>query len=331
MKTKVLYVLVSNQEDVFLEQTYISIYSLRKHNPSVHVTILIDDVTDESLCGVRANILKLIDEKVVVNLDRKLTNKYKSRVLKTNMRNYVDGDFLYIDSDTIILSDLSEADTINESIAAVFELNRSIKDNPGWKSAAEPLERIGGHLDEKDDYYNSGIILAKDNEMIRDFFQSWYSTWIEGTKVNVFFDQPALGVVNQKYGNIIKQLSNDWNCQGRYGVRFYRTAKIFHYLFDATFDHPLMNKSLFQGLKDKGEISEELEGIIKNPFLYLCPVNEVMTGNDLLLTHSRYYSTIRALQTKSPKFFYRVDRMNEKLYNFYLKVIKKKRNLAPPR
>lgn len=331
MKTKVLYVLVSNQEDVFLEQTYISIYSLRKHNPSVHVTILIDDVTDESLCGVRENIMKLIDEKVVVNLDRNLTNKYKSRVLKTNMRNYVDGDFLYIDSDTIILSTISEADEINDDIAAVYELNRSIKDNPGRKSAFEPLERMGGHLDEGDEYYNSGVIFVKDNDETRRFFQSWYNTWLEGTKVNVFFDQPALGVLNHKLGHKIKQLSGDWNCQGRYGVRYYRTAKIFHYLYDASYDHPLMSKSIFKELKENGIISDLLEEILNNPFNYMSPVNEVMTGNDVLLIHSRYYSIIRALQSRCPKLFYGIDRMNENLYEIYLKVIKKKRNLAPPR
>ena len=331
MKTKVLYVLVSNQEDVFLEQTYISIYSLRKHNPSVHVTILIDDVTDESLCGIRANILKLIDEKIVVNLDRKLTNKYKSRVLKTNMRNYVDGDFLYIDSDTIILSDLSEADTINEDIAAVFELNRCIKDNLGRKSAIEPLERIGGHLDESDEYYNSGVIFVKDNAETKNFFQSWYNTWQEGTKVNVFFDQPALGVLNHKLGNKIKQLSGDWNCQGRYGARYYRTAKIFHYLYDASFDHPLMSKNLFKGLKDNGTISDEIEGIISNPFIFMSPINEVLTGNDIALIHSRYYSAIRSFQRKCPQLFNGIDGFNERVYQFFLKYIKRKRNLTPPR
>lgn len=331
MKTKVLYVLVSDKDDIFLEQTFVSIYSLRRHNPSVKVTLLTDDVTDESLVGTRERIMKFVDEKVVVKLDKQLSNKYKSRVLKTNMRNYITGDFLYIDSDTIILSDLSEADAINDDIAAVYELNRCMKDNHGRKSAIEPLERIGGHLDNDDEYYNSGVIYVKDNAVTKDFFQSWYNTWLEGTKVNVFFDQPALGVLNHNYGNKIKQLSGDWNCQGRYGVRYYRTAKIFHYLYDASYDHPLMNKKLFKELKDNGTLSDLLEEIINNPFIYMSPVNEVMTGNDVVLIHSRYYSMFRAMQTKCPKLFYGVDRMIEILYHFYLRIIKKNRNLAPPR
>ncbi len=331
METKILYVLVSNKEDIFWEQTYISMYSLRKHNPKVKVSLLTDDVTDASLIGVRSRILDLVDERVVVNLEKNLSNKYKSRVLKTDMRNYVDGNFLYIDSDTIILDDLSDIDNVDYDLAAVYEFNKSIKENPGKKSALEPIERIGGKFYEDEEYYNSGVVYVKDKLETRDFFKSWYETWLKGTRLNVFFDQPALGIVNHKFGNIISQLSGDWNCQGRYGSRFYRTAKIFHYLYDASYNHPLMDKKNFKEVKETGIISEDLEHIINNPFVYLSPVNEVITGEDVLLIHSRFYSLLRLLQAKYTKLFYGIDRINEKLYKIYLNTVKKKRKLAPPR
>lgn len=331
MDTKILYVLVSNYEDIFWEQTYISIFSLRKHNPNVKVSILVDDVTDESLIGIRGGLLDLVDEKIVVELDRNMTNKFKSRVLKTNMRNYVEGDFLYLDSDTIILDDLSEIDKFADDFAVVYEYNRRIKDNFGIRSAIEPLGRIGGQLHEGEEYYNSGVIFVKDNVKTKDFFKSWQETWLEGTRANVFFDQPALCVVNHNFGNMIRPLSGDWNCQGRYGARFYRTAKVFHYLYDTSFDHPLMDRNIFKELKESGLLSQQMESIINNPFLHMSPVNEVITGNGVLLINSRCFSILMILQKRCSKLFYGIERIIEFVYKFYLKTVKRRRKLAPPR
>ena len=110
MRTKVLYVLVSNENDIFWEQTFLSIQSLLRTNGSTNITVLMDNLTYYGLKDKRAVLLSLISEPVVIDLDQNLSNKEKSRILKTNMRNYVDGDFLYIDTDTIILGDLSDID-----------------------------------------------------------------------------------------------------------------------------------------------------------------------------------------------------------------------------
>ena len=40
MKTKILYVLVSSEADVYLEQALVSAYSARRHNPDAVLTLL---------------------------------------------------------------------------------------------------------------------------------------------------------------------------------------------------------------------------------------------------------------------------------------------------
>lgn len=53
MKTKIVYVLASSQEDYFLEQCLISLKFLRKYNPEAYVVLVCDDTTESSLNGNR--------------------------------------------------------------------------------------------------------------------------------------------------------------------------------------------------------------------------------------------------------------------------------------
>lgn len=96
MKTKIVYVITSTPDDIYLEQTYLSIYSLWKHEEKPHVVLLTDNRTDETLKGNRAKILELVAEKVVVPFEENVTNMRRSRWLKTKMRSLVEGDFLCI-------------------------------------------------------------------------------------------------------------------------------------------------------------------------------------------------------------------------------------------
>jgi len=46
---KFLYILVSNEKDIYYEQTLVSVLSLRHYNPDAFVTLLVDDKTDKTL------------------------------------------------------------------------------------------------------------------------------------------------------------------------------------------------------------------------------------------------------------------------------------------
>jgi len=329
MKTKILYVLVSNSNDIFWEQTFVSISSLRMTNQNVSVTILMDKVTHDSLIGVRSRLKNIVDEIIVIDLPKYSTNKEKSRILKTNMRNYVNGDFLFIDSDTIILSDLSEIDNVTDDISAVYERNRIVSEDFGRASYEEALMRFDCKLYDSDEYFNSGVMLVKDKLETRQFFSEWHSQWMKGKKLGIMFDQPSLGVVNQKYNSFIKPLDGSWNCQGRFCLKYIYTAKIFHYLFDSSFSFPLMSKDLFLELKKTGELSTQLNDIINNPFYYISSNNEILTGSDVKRFHSRMYSFIRLLDEKLPFLYSSVEFLLNNIYGCILKF--KKRNLAPPR
>ena len=85
---KFLYILVSNEKDIYYEQTLVSVMSLRHYNPDAFVTLLVDDKTDKTLVGFRAGIKDLVNEYKVIPFDDQIGGLARSRLLKTNMRNY---------------------------------------------------------------------------------------------------------------------------------------------------------------------------------------------------------------------------------------------------
>ena len=108
MKTKIVYVLTSSKEDTYLEQTLISVYSARLHNPYADILVVTDNATANTIKGGRAEIKKYLSDIVVVDIPAEYNNMQKSRYIKTNLRKFVEGDFLYIDSDTVIAESLAE-------------------------------------------------------------------------------------------------------------------------------------------------------------------------------------------------------------------------------
>jgi cellulose synthase/poly-beta-1,6-N-acetylglucosamine synthase-like glycosyltransferase len=56
MKTKIVYVLTSNEKDLLLEQLLLSLYSLKYHNPTADVYLVVDQDTFSSIKGCRTLI-----------------------------------------------------------------------------------------------------------------------------------------------------------------------------------------------------------------------------------------------------------------------------------
>lgn len=108
LKFKIVYVLVSHLNDTYAEQCYLSIRSLRKMHPSAYITIVTDNATRDELAGVRKELTRMADDVVVVDFDDDVTPVVRSRLLKTTLRRRIEGDFLFLDCDTICVKPLNE-------------------------------------------------------------------------------------------------------------------------------------------------------------------------------------------------------------------------------
>lgn len=227
--TKYLFVLTSSPKDFYLEQTLIAIASLRFHNPGAFVTLLTDDKTAETFTGARAVIKEAVDELNVQTIDEKFSPMLRSRYLKTVMRNVVDGDFLYLDSDIAVVGDLSIPEDWTGGIYAVLDFHTNLHKAINRKKVLANAKRLGFSPILNDELFNGGVMFASDTPNSRAFFKKWHELWLYCVSKDFPFDMASLAETDFSFGYTIQKMPGEWNCQLAYGNRFLPTAKVLHF------------------------------------------------------------------------------------------------------
>lgn len=229
MKTKIAYILSSSEKDYYLEQTMISVCSLKFHNPNCYAILVIDNLTNKSMQGARRNIMHYFDELKVIDVPTHFNKVQSSRFIKTSLRNHIDGDYLFIDGDTIICDDISEIDNFCGPIAAVLDCHMPISKHQHQKLIRQWAKDSGWIIND-DNYYNSGVMFVSDSKVSHDFYDLWHKKWLENSDKGFPRDQPTMGMVNEFLDCVVNELSGQWNCQiFDNGIKYFTDAKIVHY------------------------------------------------------------------------------------------------------
>jgi lipopolysaccharide biosynthesis glycosyltransferase len=266
---KYLYVLASNDSDYYLEQSLMSITSLKMHMPSAFVSFLIDDVTEKTLVGKRKNILEFINEVKVVKIDSQFNKKARSRWLKTSMRQHIEGDFLYIDCDTIICEDLKEVENFDIDLGAVLDGHILLHDHSRRKYIQDGEKLLSLNFSSKTDkYFNSGVLFCRDIPICHSFFKEWHLLWLKGY-LKSDIDQPSLNQVNIDFNDMIKEINGIWNCQILVGgMAFFVNAKIIHYFTTNGLEnnpYTLTKLPIFQKIKEFCIIDDKIKEKLFHP------------------------------------------------------------------
>ena len=309
MKTKLLYVVASNNDDVYVEQAHISIFSAKYYMPDCHVTLLVDDTTDKNMDENRRKILKNVDEYIVITLPEKKSAHVRSRLLKCGAREYVKGDFLYIDADTIIAKPLYEIDMVTASVAATRDSHCEFSQNPYRKMDVEFGNTLGFPLENESTFFNGGVLYAKDDEIAHRFYKMWLEEWKIGKDKGVKMDQPALAKTNYQMGHVVKQIDDTWNCEFLHGMRYMKDAKIVHYLTtnikrDDVEPYILKSAAAYDLLKeDLDNVTDDFYvGVIKDPFTGINSLTTITAGKETLFRRTWLYGRLFEWFVNGKKF-----------------------------
>lgn len=283
MGLKIVYDVISSERDDYFEQAWVSMSSLRHFNPKVHVVLLTDEQTAQTIEKTyRKKAKQLIDDIVVVPFDKQYSNKEKSRWIKTSMRRLVKGDFLFIDADTIVAGALDESyfDSFPNFIGAVHDYNCSsqiVCHSEIFKIMyVNRLKSIYGIDYKKEtDVYNSGVLFVKDVPEAYALFDAWHKNWLIAKGKGVCLDQLPLVKTCQDMGNPIQSMSGIYNCQVKFSIQYLHKAIILH-----TFSHqqdsslsPILGSYIYDEIKRSQDLSEKIKDIIlnaKNTFVSPC-------------------------------------------------------------
>lgn len=282
MRTKIVYVLVSDCSDYYYEQTLISATSARIQNPSAKIILVVDDQTENTLIGNRRSLLDVVDEKIVVNLSAGLNNKRRSRFLKMSLREAIQGDFLYIDSDTVVCDSLVDVDSFDFEIGAVLDRHTHVDCRRDY-ILLDRTRKLGGHIEDGDDYYNGGVLFVKDTPETHAFFEDWKKLYERGLSVGIDYDQPPLLVCN-KLHRMIHLIDGVYNCQLFLGgLPFLSNAKIIHaFNICGMSDFFLFNsKKYFDKIRKQGVVLDDDFDLIKNAKRQFNKEYKLVYGEDL--------------------------------------------------
>ena len=309
MKTKILYVLVSDNKDCYLEQAHISICSAKYYMPDCQIVLLVDDNTDKSMDENRKKILNNVDEYVVVPLPENANAHVRSRLIKCGARKYVNGDFLYVDTDTIIAKPLYEIDMVTASVAATRDSHCDFSQNP-YRNMDVTLGKILDFPIEKEDtFFNGGVLYAKDDEIAHRFYDMWLEEWIESKNKGVLKDQPALAKTNYQMGHVVKQIDDTWNCEFLHGMRYMKDAKIVHYL-TTNFKRDDVEPFILKSASAYRLLKEDLDNInndyymnlIKDPFTGIYNLTTIISGKEVYFRRTWLYSRLFEWYSMGKKF-----------------------------
>ena len=287
MKTQIVYVLVSSENDVFLEELWVSVWSLRQYEPDVIVNVVVDESTEKRV-NANVELMALITNVVVADVPPQYTPKERSREIKTRIRELIKGDFFYIDTDTVICKPLAVIDNCESDVAGIPDSNVFLKDNPFAGGMIGSVKEIFGSDVSNCKYLiNGGVIYAKDNEVAHELFRRWNRNWTYScfTKGNSQ-DQPALWQSDHEMGSVIKLLPDVYNSQVAMSLQYFAEAAIVHFLHmnfipDQSYS-PYLSLKIYRDIKDAGTLTPEIKDLIINCKSSFVPFT-MPVGRDQLL------------------------------------------------
>ncbi|MBD5338192.1 MAG: hypothetical protein HDR98_03625 [Bacteroides sp.] len=286
MKTKILYIITSEPQDIYLEQLHVSIASARKYIPKAHITILMDKKTHENIISSKRKFqIERADEIIVIDLDPSMSAQKRSRILKTGARKYIKGDFLFIDCDTIITKDLSDIDNCEFELAACWDTHTLFKDNPYRRMCLSHTSKLGYDISNEEVYFNTGVILARDTPLVHKFYTLWNQNYLSGFKQGVTMDQPSFAITNITLDHVVQTLPDIWNCELKHGIKYLKDAKIVHYLCTNIPNLPgeelfiLNNRRVLEKIKEDGRIPASIMATIDDPFQGISSVTNCFGSN----------------------------------------------------
>lgn len=273
MIPQIVYVLVANEKNLYLEEMWVSIFSLRRHHPEATVKVLVDMETKEYLSRF-PQLTSMIDETVVVQTPAGYNAKQRSRQIKTTIRNVLKGDYIFIDTDTVICKPLDGiVEDIRElkdfrGIAAVREGHATMKDTLFPPTGT--VKRIFDiDISQSPLMTNSGVMFVADIPFTHEFYKRWNENWKRSCfEKGNSQDQPSLYATDCQYGYVIRELSGIYNAQVAMSLKYYADAVILHwwhmdFIEDQSYS-PYFSLEIYQDLKKEGEITPQIEELIIN-------------------------------------------------------------------
>jgi lipopolysaccharide biosynthesis glycosyltransferase len=313
---KYVYVLASSANDTYYEQFLLSVASLRYYNPDSDIIALVDGKTSDTLKDRRSYYKKYVSETKIISVPPEYSQKEASRWIKTSVNNYISGDFIFIDCDTIVTGNLVPDFSSDIQVGAVLDTHVPLSVHH-LRNEFIQQKKLSGFNNQFifANYFNSGIIFCKDTPETRKFFNLWHELWKESNKNGVSADQPSFNQADCEFHDIISELSGEWNCQiSHNGLPHLFNAKIIHYYATSlvSFEPAYIFASprILSSIKETGELPAEILKLLENPKSAFADKSRITADTDALdIIDSAYFAKLLWLRRSHKKLFFFLNKL----------------------
>ena len=312
---KYLYVLVGAKKGFYCEQTLVSMLSLKNIDSEAYITLLVDAQTDADFKEPIGQLRKFVSEYIVVPVAENMSPMARSRYIKTSMRKFVNGDFLYVDGDTLWNAPVCEADFTHD-IMGVLDGHCLLTNHPLKESIEEDFRKTNCDL-HVEQYINGGVLYSKDSDVSRSFFENWHNKWRETSSGGCLIDMPALNYAIRCSDEFFSLLPDSYNVQISRSWRYFMQSKVIHFYTgwqDEFFESPYLfqKRSFWLGVQNNG-VDESAMKAICHPLTAFDESFGVFGLSEMKFRHTALYGFIADLFSKR----------NEKMtFNLLEKMIK---------
>ena len=225
---KIIYVITSAGRDAYTAMTRVSAASLRMTNPQARVAVACDRETDRAVRAAQDPLLGDVDEWLAFETPPGEA-AFRNRFLKTSLRQRVSGEYLFLDSDTVVRDALSAVFRMPGDLAAAPNHSRENISGQIWEGDVATLAEMGWTTDPAL-YVNGGVMRVSDSDGARRFYRLWHEKWLASYRqLRKHNDQPGLNAAIHEARIECARLPVRYNAQiGAYPVAM-RDAAVWHY------------------------------------------------------------------------------------------------------
>lgn len=226
MELTAVYCLVCEKNSNFSNWAYISSQAAKRYSGISRTALCVDASTFEAL--EKHPIVLEIDEIHVVDDLPNASLRLRSRFVKTQIRQLVSGDIIFLDSDTIPIGDLRDLSNDQSDIAAVPDVTPLSALSHWYPQACKDLK----WSIPRDHYLNSGVVYMKGSEKVLEFGNRWHERWLQWRdfdKSGYAADQPSFNSSLIDSNVKVKILDPKYNTMVRRPSSISNDPRVFHY------------------------------------------------------------------------------------------------------
>jgi hypothetical protein len=253
----ICFVLAAKDLGLYADMAAVAALAVRRLHPQARIILVTDEPTARAIDHGSHALANIVSEIIVqpTGTDDPIVS---SRHLRTVLRQLVEGDYLYLDNDAIVVRPLDRAWPEGADLAMARDRNRR-----GITPLALPgIEKLHAKLGwefRPDRYLNAGVMFVRDTPAAHAFYGEWHRRWQQTLSLGIREDQWSLNSASAAGLATIAILPDRDNWVTHSTAMLRGRARIFHFWASAYGDEVPANTllgHLISGFQRDGALDE---------------------------------------------------------------------------